>query len=225
MSLDFKMREFVRGLSDGALEWIFEGARREGLEFDQDDESPVYQMRPDHRAQLFNQTGKSGWSFKDFAMGVGISTRSFPPLDRQALHDSLVRRVATPKDQLPEKAEYKPESLKELWPALEEMAARLAQDDENLRKQIDLAGDPRALRAPDRVRRYTIKPGDSLTEIAEAEMGGKSNWQLLALHNRNVGLLFDENEIYAGSELEIPIYDQDNKAASVVEENSPPSKR
>lgn len=197
----------IRGLSDGALEWIFEGAKREGLEFDQDDKSPIFQMQPDHRAQLFNQTGKSDWSFKDFAMGVGIGTRSFPPLDRRALHESLIRRFATPKEQLPEKVEYKPESLKDLWPAMKEMANMLANDRDYFRSQLSDSGDPRTLRAPDRVRRYTVKPNDTLTEIAESEMGGKSNWKLLALHNRNVGLLFDEDEIYAGNEIEIPVYD------------------
>ena len=174
--------------------------------FDHDQQSPIFQMRPDHRAQLFNQTGKSDWSFKDFAMGVGIATRKFPPLDRRALHHSLIWRIATPKEELPERKAYKPESLKALWPAIEEMADRHASSDEALRARLEDQGDLRALRAPDSVRKYIVKPGDTLTEIAEREMGGKSHWELLALHNRNIGLLFDESNIYVGSELEIPQY-------------------
>ncbi len=200
----------IRGLSDAALEWIIEGARREGLEFDLDPQSPLYQMKPDHRAQLFNQTGKSGWSIGDFLMGVGLATRKLPPLDRRAIHESLVRRVATPAKQLPERGSYKPPSLRALWSALEEMAASLEDRDDELRERLTSSGDARALRAPDSVRRYKVLPGDTLTEIAEREMGGKSNWELLSLHNRNVGLLFDDREIYVGSELEIPVY----KAAS-----------
>lgn len=196
----------IRGLSDGALDWILDGARRGGLEFDLDPHSPIYQMRPDHRAQLFNQTGKSAWSVTDFLMGVGLSVRKFPRFDRRVLHDSLIRRVATPGEQLPERQPYKPASLRSLWPAIEEMAANDAGDEDRLRARLSNVGDDRALRAPDSVRRYKVCPGDTLTQIAEREMGGASNWELLSLHNRNVGLLFDDNEIYVGSELEIPIY-------------------
>lgn len=206
----------IRGLSDGPLEWIFEGARREGLEFDQDPQSPIFQIKPDHRAQLFNQTGKSRWSWKDLAMGFGLATRKFPPLDRRALHDSLVRRVSTAKEQLPEGKAYKPESLKPLWSAIQEMVDQLGSSEEALRDRLKDDGDLRALRAPDSVRKYTVKPGDSLHAIAESQMGGKSNCELLTLHNLNIGLLFDENEIYAGSELEIPIYKDSPETTAVA---------
>lgn len=205
----------IRGLSDGALEWVFDGARREGLEFDQDPQSPIFQMRPDHRAQLFNQTGKSDWSFADLAMGFGLSTRKFPPIDRRALHESLIRRVATAKEQLPEGRAYKPEALKTMWSAIDEMVAQLDDSGEALRDELANEGDLRALRAPDSVRKYKVKPGDLLERIAESQMGGASNAKLLALHNLNVGLLFDKDEIYAGSELEIPIY-KEGPDSSVV---------
>jgi uncharacterized protein (DUF2235 family) len=196
----------IRGLSDAALDWIVDGARRGGLEFDQDDQSPVFQLLPDHRAQLFNQTGKSKWSLKDWLMGFGIATRKFPDMDRSALHDMVVRRFAASPSDLPERKAYRPKSLEALWPTLEAMAALQATQGRERLESLS-STDPRALRAPDRVRKYVIKAGDTLTDIAERQMGGKSNWKLLAQHNRNLGYLFEDDEIYAGSILEIPEYD------------------
>lgn len=203
----------IRGLSDAALDWIFGGARMAGLAFDQDDQSPVYQLRPDHRAQLFNQTGKSGWSLKDWLMGIGIATRKFPDMDRRGLHDMVVRRFAASPSDLPERKAYRPQSLEAFWSTLEEMAAQDAAAGQ-LRRASLSTSDPRALRAPDRVRKYMVKAGDTLTEIAEREMGGKSHWQLLSQHNRNVGYLFEDDEIYAGSVLEIPEYDEPRAPAA-----------
>ena len=196
----------IRGLSDAALDWVLLGARMEGLEFDTDDQSPIYSLQPDHRAQLFNQTGKSRWSLGDTIMGVGIRTRRFPSMDRRAFHVSLIRRFMTPAEQLPELQPYRPESLEEFWETLEEMGSSAELALENLGQQLAADGDERALRAPDSVRTYVIQPGDSLRKIAAAQMQIEEDWQILALHNKNVGLLFEDDELYAGGKLEIPVY-------------------
>lgn len=208
----------IRGLSDAALDWVLDGARMEELEFDQDAQSPIFQLLPDHRAQLFNQTGKSGWSLRDWVMGFGIATRKFPDMDRRSLHDTVVRRFAAAPSELPEQRAYRPGSLSSFWKTLEEMAAQDVDEGRARLAQLSTT-DPRALRAPARVKKYTVQAGDTLTEIAEQQMGGKSNWELLAQHNRNVGAVFENNEIYAGSTIEIPEYDEPKAPAVVAPAN------
>lgn len=203
----------IRGLSDAALDWILDGARMESLEFDTDEQSPVYSLQPDHRAQLFNQTGKSDWSIGDRLTGVGIRTRKFPAMDRRALHESLVRRFMTPADQLPEKNIYRPASLEHFWDTLNEMGAAAQSELETLGQALASAGDERALRAPARVRSYVVQPGDTLSGIAATQMKEEGSWKILALHNKNVGLLFEDDELYAGAKLEIPEYEAVKPAA------------
>ncbi|WP_447726456.1 phospholipase effector Tle1 domain-containing protein [Sphingomonas koreensis] len=197
----------VRGLSDAALEWIIGGARMSGLALDRDDQSPIFSLLPDHRAQLFNATGKTRWSLKDRIMGVGLRDRSFPEMDRRAIHPTIARRYHTPAEQLPEKQPYRPPALRAFWEAIEQMGLQQAEKLRGRRIELKSAGDDRALRAPARVRRYVVQKGDTLTGVAERQMGSVKNAEILGIHNRNVGLLFEDDVLYAGSELEIPEYD------------------
>lgn len=196
----------VRGLSDAALEWIIDGARESDLAFDRDDQSPIFSLLPDHRAQLFNAIGKMRWSIGDRLMGVGLRDRSFPEMDRLAIHPSVGRRYHTPADQLPEKSEYRPRSLQAFWDAIKQMGAQQAEELLDRKLELKSAGDDRALRAPARVRRYVVQRGDTLTNVAERQMGTAADAEILGIHNRNVGLLFEDDVLYAGSELEIPEY-------------------
>ena len=197
----------VRGLSDAALEWVFEGARMQALEFDLDNQSPIYSLRPDHRAQLFNSKAKAGWSLTDRLMGVGLGHRVFPEMDRRAVHPSLLRRYREDPENLPERTAYRPPSLRAFFNAFEQMSAQLAQQLQRDVVEIKSMGDDRALRSPLRVRKYTVQPGDTLSKVAEAQMGRTEDCDLLALHNKNVGLLFEDERLYVGSILEIPEYD------------------
>jgi uncharacterized protein (DUF2235 family) len=198
----------IRGLSDIALEWVFEGARKQGLAFDLDDQSPVFQLLPDHRAQLFNATGKKGWTWKDWATGVGLKDRKFPEFDRTAIHQSVARRYAESSDRLPERRPYRPPALKSWWDALGEMAKQARADALATVQALGGGSDVRALQAPARVRKYTVKPTDTLEGIAEREMGRAEDVGILKAHNLSVGLLFEDLKLYAGSSIEIPTYEQ-----------------
>lgn len=198
----------VRGLSDAALEWIFRGARAQGLAFDADDQSPILKLRPDPRAQLFNKTGKRGWSLLDRLMGVGLADRAFPGTDETAVHHSLVHRYRMPAEQLAERVAYRPPALRRLWDAIERLAARYDANLADALVEWKSTGDDRALRSPEKVRRYTVQKGDTLESIAELEMGSAREAGILSLHNRNAGLIFEDDSLYAGSEIEIPIYAQ-----------------
>jgi hypothetical protein len=204
----------VRGLSDIALDWIFHGAREQGLAFDLDEQSPIFTLRPDHRAQLFNAVGKTKWSIKDFLVGVGLGDRKFPDFDRRALHVSMARRYGEAPASLPEGKAYRPRSLKTLWGALEEMAEAALADKSGAARKLAAAGDERALQTPKSVKAYIIQPGDTLQSIAQSQMGSKDDAAILAVHNRNVGLLFEDGALYAGSSLEVPAYDPPKETAS-----------
>lgn len=197
----------VRGLSDAALEWVIDGARDNGLAFDRDDQSPIFSLLPDHRAQLFNAIGKTRWSFADWAKGAGLRDRSFPEMDRRAIHPTVVRRYHAAAAELPEKQPYRPPALRSFWEAIEQIWLKQIEDLADSKLELKSAGDDRALRAPTRVRRYAVQKGDTLTEVAEKQMGSAANAAILGIHNRNVGLLFEDDVLYAGSELEIPEYD------------------
>lgn len=191
----------IRGLSDGALEWVFRAAREEGLDFDLDEESPVFTILPDHRAQLFNETGKMAWSFRDRLMGTGLRPRAFGASNMLDLHETTMWRYCTPPATLPERAAYRPASLEHLWTALDAECVRGAEPVEQKAAADPLAGRP--LRG---VRSYRIKPRDTLSSIALHELGGAEHAALLFAHNRRLGILFDPDKIYAGSHIEIPDY-------------------
>ena len=196
----------VRGLSDAALEWVFAGARQQQLHFDVDAQSPIFQLQPDHRAQLFNETGKLKWSIMDRLMGAGLSDRDFPKFDRRALHESVVRRYAEQAERLPEKRAYRPPALKSLWTAMDEMAAQMQENLVAAEEAVAAQGDDRALLAPLRVVDYVVKQGDTLNSIAKDQMGSESDAEILALHNRTVGNLFEDLRLYAGVTIQIPVY-------------------
>lgn len=196
----------IRGLSDFSLEWIFKGARKQGLEFDLDKYSPIFTLMPDHRANIFNALGKKGWSLRDCFEGVGLRDRNLGDLDRSAIHPSLVRKFhANPQGPF-EMKKYRPTALKSLWDAIQEMNPKVAieiDEDQLERKEL---WDGRILLAPDKVRKYVIKEKESLEDIAVSQMSGPEDQQILFLHNQNVGILFDPEEYYAGMTIEIPIY-------------------
>lgn len=196
----------VRGLSDTALEWVFEGAKKQGLAFDLDDQSPIYQLIPDHRAQLFNATGKTGWDWKDWLTGVGLRDRKFPDLDQTAIHPSLARRYAESPDRLPERKPYRPGALKDLWEAIGSMAKTARAGALAHAKALGGGTDDRVLQTPVRVKKYTVRPRDTLSQIAEREMGSADNAAILRAHNLSVGLLFEDLKLYTGSTIEIPVY-------------------
>lgn len=192
----------VRGLSDIALEWIFLGAREEGLAFDMDNASPVYAMQPDHRAALFNENAKTKWSIKDRIVGIGLADRTFKNIDVRSLHISIARRMQEPATHLAEGHEYRPPSLSDFWDALLKWKTVAPVHDIETKK----LHDDRILKAPKRVSRYRIQPGDTLGKIAERELGDKREYVILFLHNQKIGRLIDPDKIYVGVEIEIPEY-------------------
>ncbi|MEE9433239.1 MAG: DUF2235 domain-containing protein [Sphingorhabdus sp.] len=198
----------VRGLSDAALDWVLRGARKGEVAFDTDPESPLYQMHPDHRTALFNIGGKKkSYGIRDwFSGGFRLADRDFTQLGTPDFHPSVARRFHAGGAILPEMKAYRPKSLSQWWSDLEmtQVATDINIDDDLMERKG--LWDNRALRPPAETREYVVKRGDNLTKIAKAEMGSKKDWQILYLHNRNIGILFDPDELYANQKIEIPVY-------------------
>ena len=103
-----------RGLSDGALVWIWDGARQAGLEFDTGPGSRFASLRPTHLEQLENR--------ERAAIGLlGTLLDNLPKGDRLpgpvALHQvsSIARqRWSEAPDALPEGRPYRPQTLSKL---------------------------------------------------------------------------------------------------------------
>ena len=196
----------VRGISDAALNWIVLGAREAKLAFDTDDRSPIYNLQPDHRAQLHNATKKSRWSIADFFVGFGLRDRNLVGQEIEAVHEHTVRRVQEPAGRLPERRAYTPPSLAPLLERLRAVDTKdKAEVDEELVQLKSLWADI-GLRAPDAIKPYIIKPGDTLEEIAETHFGNRELGELILLHNQNAGLLYRASELFAGQRLELPVY-------------------
>lgn len=218
----------VDGLSKAALRWICAGAIKQKLAFDTDRAAPIHALRPDHRAALFNR--KPGWwpTIKTFLSGgLWLSTRDFrvkakverdgAPIDCiveaidgiEDISEFLIRRYAAPREELGGR-DYRPRSLMKFWNEMDERAAKLRA----VPAPGDKVWDERALRPPNSVERYTIAPGDSLSKIAAARMGGIDDWKILFLHNRTAGLVHDPDELFAHTVIEIPRYAERGTGAS-----------
>ena len=198
----------VRGISDAALDWIIRGARDAGLAFDTDERSPIYNLQPDHRAQLHNAKGKMKWGIGDWLVGIGLRNRDFSGQAIDDVHEHTVRRVQEPAGRLPEKTRYEPPSLAALLQQIRAVETKDKADvDEKLVQLKSLWADI-GLRAPDAIKPYVIKPGDTLEKIAEAHFGNKDLSELILIHNQNAGLLYRASELYAGRPLELPVYNE-----------------
>lgn len=170
----------VRGLSDGALGWIIEGARAAGLELDTTSSSRVYELRPDYRAPLIN-----------YKAGPDKSSKLMSKRDRAGptkihhVHISAIRRWGTPAEQLPEQQPYRPASLARVAAELGVLSERL-----------------KAPRAASVMAHHTVEPGDTLRGLALRYHGSADLASNIFDANRHG--LDDPNVLHVGTILDIP---------------------
>lgn len=196
----------VVGIAHTALDWIIRGARDADLPFDDDDRSPIYELRPDHRAQLHNANNKADWTFADFLIGCGLRDRDLSTLTLDSVHEATVRRVQEPLERLPEKVQYAPPALSHIMDSVRSVDTKdSVAIGERLVEVKSLWADL-GLRAPDSIVQYIIRPGDTLAKIAKHHFGNDDFGGLILLHNQNAGLLYRAVELYAGKTLELPVY-------------------
>lgn len=198
----------IRGLSDAALEWIYEGARKAGLAFDVDEGSPLYDLRPFPYVSLHNVVGKTEWDMSDRLMGAGLSSRQFSRLSIEDIHPSIMHRWHDPKGSERPDGEYRPGSLESIWKDIEKHKFEFKFDPTNEIFDGILESENGLLRAPDFTRPHILTPRDtSLRKVAEDYYGDGEKWQLIFWFNKQIGRMFDPEKFYAGSEVLIPFYE------------------
>lgn len=183
----------IRGLSDGALDWVLTGARNMGLVVDQDPTTPLYSLEPNDLAPLKNMTPAKPTLIGDLMDDLPKQPRAGPS-SVDEVSGSALNRWRAPAASLPEKAPYRPETLNHV-------AAQIEAGAETKTGQSDLPATagaaPGVPGSP-----YKVVFGDSLSKIALAAYGDDSKWELILAANRQI--IDDPNRIYEGQILSLP---------------------
>ena len=178
-----------RGLSDNALEWIWDGARHAGLELDLRKGSRVYDLKPDHTEFVDNvtPTGKIGlWWFLDKVM---TKRDRVGPTELYEIAPSARRKWKDDPAHLKDKVSYRPGSLKDVrtkLDALDPVTLGLGQE-ELAEGTFDL---------------HEVVSGDTLSKISLARYGDAQKWP--AIWAANKYKVSDPDKIYIGQVLRIP---------------------
>jgi len=176
-----------RGLSDQALEWVWDGAQRAGLALDLSPGSKLFELAPDPRAPLspFDEEALPLFERLKTSLMDGLWRRAdrASPSAYRDISSSARRRWKFDGKKLPEKKPYRPGPL--------------------LRFAKQLNASP-AIRepVPGTFRIVRVSPGDSLRAIAEHELGDANRAQEIFAMNQD--LLDDADHIYPGMPLRVP---------------------
>jgi uncharacterized protein (DUF2235 family) len=198
----------VRGLSDIALEWIYEGAKDAKLAFDTDKGSPIYELRPFPYASLHNQTGKTDWTLGDRLMGAGLGFRKLDRLSIEDIHPSVIHRWHDPKGIERVDGKYRPFALEDIWKDIVNQKEEFKFDPKNEIFDGILDEENGLLMAPNFTRSHLVTPADvSLMKVAEDYYESRDKWLLIYWFNKQIGRLFEPHKFYAGTEILIPFYD------------------
>lgn len=205
----------IRGLSDEVFQWVRKGAKEAGLKFIDSGDAEIFALKPNPLAWLYNSTGEAdtalkktkSWFFKVLYKATGMIDRTGPKSIGEIHRTVIVRYFAKP-EYLPEKKLYRSASLKlidsvlskEVQPfdevdyrALYESSKVNNLDDDE--KIVTIAGKKFLV--------YTVKKGDSLSLIAKKLTGEALNY--LMIHEANEASIPDENLIYIGQRVFIPL--------------------
>jgi uncharacterized protein (DUF2235 family) len=177
-----------RGLSDQALDWVLDGARRVGLELDKEPKSRIFELAPNYR-DFLNNSDDPGLFFKlmNFIFPVD---RGPGPTRLFETSISARRRWREQSENLADLVSYRPPSLSAIAKDLDDLDPSIL--------GLGLAKEPK-----ESFRLYTVKKGDSLRAIARAEYGDAN--MSTRIFAANLDKLEDENRIYVGNLLRIPI--------------------
>lgn len=181
----------VRGLSDEALDWVITGARELGLELDTSETSPIYKLSPDHRAPLINVTESPRFDIMRF---VPRDDRLPGPSHASDVSASARARWSDSAESLPERVLYRPKTLAEVGPALDQ-----PDPGSGAVKRID-SGEGVPFDGEQHF--YTVRRGDTLSKIAQTTYGDPSRYSDIFAANRRI--LTHPDRIYPGQILHIP---------------------
>jgi uncharacterized protein (DUF2235 family) len=178
-----------RGLSDLALEWMWDGARHAGLDLDASPQSQLSKLSSSHRENLTNRDKQPGFN------PVGFVLDRLPTADRQPgpmrLHEVSPiarRRWKERPSNLPEAHPYRPTTLQAL--------------------SVELDAQPEAtVEVPEQEAEaflsYIVKPGDTLERISELVYGTPTKGE--AIFQANINKLSNRSELHSGQSLRLPV--------------------
>lgn len=176
-----------RGLSDQALEWVWDGAQRAGLALDTSPGSKLFELAPDPRAPLspFDEESLPLLQRVKAALMDNLwrkADRKSPSAFRD-ISSSARRRWKCDAAMLPERTLYRPAPLQPFATQLDACPA---------------ATQPE----PGTFHIVRVKPTDSLRLIADHELGDANRWN--EIFEINQDLLDDPDHIYPGMPLRVP---------------------
>ncbi|HEX8626247.1 MAG TPA: DUF2235 domain-containing protein [Allosphingosinicella sp.] len=167
----------IRGLSDGALDWVLKGAKLAGLKLDVDHGSRIHGFRPDPYAPIVNVRKPEASLLQKL-----VKDRPGPEHVWQ-VSTAAIRRWKADPAKLPDKAPYRPKTLAKL-------AAKL--------DALTLPGPIAAAT----MATHVVASGDNLSKLAVRYYGRGSLWPHIFAANRDQ--IDDPDEIFIDQELRIP---------------------
>lgn len=183
-----------RGLSDVALEWIWDGARQAGLALDSSEQSHLARLTLDHREHLANHPQQGGFSPIGFIIDhLPKAARNPGPQSLAELSPNAFRRWQERPENLPEAAPYRPATLQGLAPALEALGGALEDGGEALETKGHTI--------------YIVRKGDTLARIARRTYGSARLAGLIL--RANLSKLAHAGDIHPGQALRLPRRPQD----------------
>lgn len=168
----------IRGLSDGTLAWILNGAKQGGLELDTAEGSRIQAIEPNPLAPLVNSHSPSTNPLYRWA-----KDRSGPDKEYQ-LSKAAIRRWKATADKIPEKTLYRPKTLSRLQDQLNSSCS-------------DLESAPVEL-----LESYVVQQGDTLTALAYRFYGHADKSS--EIFNANRDTLDSPDDLFIGWVLRIP---------------------
>lgn len=187
----------IRGLSDGALVWILDGAEKRGLEVDRDEQSPLFALLPNHLAPLKNMTPVPPTLLSRAEdLLLQKAPRSGGPTKVEEVSDSALMRWRTPKEQLPEGEPYRPKPLDGVAVAIEAGAPPPKPQAEH--PSVPLSADDRPV--PGAL--YKIVYRDTLRGLALRLYGHADREDAILAANP---LITDPNRIFVGQIVYLPV--------------------
>lgn len=167
----------IRGLSDGALDWVLKGAKLAGLKLDVAQGSRIQAFKPDPHAPLVNTTGHK-------ASLLDRLSRDRPgPSDVWQVSTAAIRRWKADGAALPERQAYRPRTLAGVAAILDELT---------------LPGPV----AESTMTDHRVEAGETLGGIARKIYGKAALWPHIFDANRDQ--IDDPDEIFVGQMLRIP---------------------
>jgi hypothetical protein len=175
-----------RGLSDQALDWVLDGARKAGLALDHSSYSRIFELKPNF-ADFLKNSDNNGAIYQMMNKFSAADRRPGPAsIDEVSL--STKRRWKADPETLADLRQYRPPTLGKIANQLDGLAL--------------IGTDPQSLETKSDFDLYEVKPNDALRKIAIDRLGDANKAQLIFEANRDK--LESPNRIYVGQILRIP---------------------